>query len=104
MFTPSDRNIQTGTDYVTLFMMVGKRGAVREQGHRMSASITGYAFGFISVFSHRPARLPTESASERGPLLRELCIIDDFFVRARQRRVFERSMLKTPPAWKRRIL
>ena len=45
--------------------------------------------------------------------MREFCKIGDFFVRARQLRVFERSVLKyvsiknapiTPPARKRRIL
>ena len=80
------------------------------RGNRMNASIIGYSFVSISGLpSSFPRTQPTQSASERGLVLREFCKIGDFFVRTRQRRVFVRNILKyvssknapiTPPARK----
>ena len=80
----------------------------------MNASIIGYSFVSISESSFLiPANAADAVGKWAGLVLREFCKIGDFFVWARQRRVFARNILKyvssknapiTPPARKRRIL
>ncbi|WP_147568372.1 hypothetical protein [Desulfovibrio sp. 3_1_syn3] len=49
----------------------------------MNASIIGYSFASIcGLPSSFPRTQPTQSAGERGLVLREFCKIGDFFVRA----------------------